>query len=64
MIGEYSNGSGGPITLATKLAHLMALTHFASFVSRNGYTNADQILLQERAAVANTIGYASNYATP
>lgn len=36
-------------------------TNFASFVSRNGYTNADQILLQERVAVATTIGYANDY---
>ncbi len=34
---------------------------FASFVSRNGYTNADQILLKERAAVATTVGYANDY---
>lgn len=36
-------------------------TSFASFVSRNGYTNADQIILQERDAVANTVGYANDY---
>jgi hypothetical protein len=36
-------------------------TNFASFVSRSGYTNSDQILLQERVAVANTIGYANDY---
>jgi hypothetical protein len=36
-------------------------TSFASFVSRNGYTNSDQITLKERDAVANTIGYANDY---
>lgn len=36
-------------------------TNFASFVSRNGYTNADQILIKERDAVANTVGYANDY---
>lgn len=34
---------------------------FASFVSRNGYTNADQITLKERVAVATTVGYANDY---
>jgi hypothetical protein len=60
--GEYSNGSGGPIVSATKAGSFNGSNNFASFVSRNGYTNADQILLQERVAVANTIGYANNYA--
>ena len=36
-------------------------TGFASFVSRSGYTNADQISLRERVTVANTIGYANDY---
>lgn len=36
-------------------------TSFASFVSRSGYTNADQISLKERVAVANTVGYANDY---
>jgi hypothetical protein len=36
-------------------------TNFASFVSRNGYTNADQVTLKERVAVATTIGYANDY---
>jgi hypothetical protein len=36
-------------------------TNFAAFVSRSGYTNADQILLRERVAVNNTIGYANDY---
>lgn len=34
---------------------------FASFVSRSGYTNADQITLRERVTVANTVGYANDY---
>ena len=36
-------------------------TNFASFVSRSGYTNADQIVLKERVAVATTVGYANDY---
>ncbi len=36
-------------------------TGYASFVSRNGFTNADQIVLKERDTVANTIGYANDY---
>jgi hypothetical protein len=36
-------------------------TAFAAFVSRNGYTNADAILMRERIAVSNTIGYANDY---
>jgi len=36
-------------------------TGFSSFVSRNGYTNADQVILKERDSVANTIGYANDY---
>lgn len=36
-------------------------TNFASFVSRTGYTNADQINLKERITVANTVGYANDY---
>lgn len=36
-------------------------TNFASFVSRNGYTNADQVVLRARVAVANTVGYANDY---
>lgn len=36
-------------------------TNFASFVSRNGYTNADTISLKERIAVANTIAAATDY---
>jgi hypothetical protein len=37
-------------------------TGFASFVSRSGYTNLDTINLKERVTVANTIGYANDYA--
>jgi hypothetical protein len=36
-------------------------TNFASFVSRSGYTDSDQVTLKERVAVANTIGYANDY---
>ncbi len=36
-------------------------TNFASFVSRSGYTNNDQISLKERVTVANTVGYANDY---
>ncbi len=36
-------------------------TNFSSFVSRNGYTNSDQISLKERVSVANTVGYANDY---
>ncbi|MDB5169136.1 MAG: hypothetical protein JWO41_492 [Candidatus Saccharibacteria bacterium] len=35
--------------------------NFASFVSRSGYTNSDQISLKERVTVANTVGYANDY---
>lgn len=36
-------------------------SNFASFVSRNGFTNADQIVLKVRDTVANTVGYANDY---
>lgn len=36
-------------------------TNFASFVSRNGYTNSDTINLKERVTVSNTVGYANDY---
>jgi hypothetical protein len=36
-------------------------TNFASFVSRSGYTDSDNVVLKERVAVANTIGYANDY---
>ncbi len=36
-------------------------TSFASFVSRSGYTNSDQISLKERATVSGTVGYANDY---
>lgn len=58
--GEYSSGGGNPIT-ASNQAGSFNSTSFASFVSRSGYTNADQISLKERVAVANTVGYANDY---
>ena len=36
-------------------------TNFASFVSRNGDTSGDQVLLQERVDVSSSIGYANDY---
>jgi len=36
-------------------------TNFASFVSRDGSTNDDQIVLKERVDVATTIGFANDY---
>lgn len=36
-------------------------TNFASFVSRDGITDGDSILLRERVDVANTVGYANDY---
>jgi hypothetical protein len=39
-----------------------AASAFASFVSRNGYTNADTVSLKERVTVSNTVGYANDYA--
>lgn len=57
---EYSSGGGAPIVSATQAGSFNG-TNFASFVSRNGYTNADQVVLKERVAVANTIGYANDY---
>lgn len=36
-------------------------TSFASFMSRNGYTGGDTILLQERVAVTATVPYATDY---
>lgn len=48
------------VTLGTQAGAFNG-TNFASFVSRNGYTNADQIILKERDTVANTIGYANDY---
>jgi hypothetical protein len=36
-------------------------TNFASFVSRNGYTNADTVSLKERVAVGPTIAAANDY---
>jgi hypothetical protein len=57
---EYSSGAGAPIVSATQAGSFNA-TNFASFISRNGYTNADQVILKERVAVANTVGYANDY---
>lgn len=58
----------GVITYDTEYAGLSATqaggfngTSFSSFVSRSGYTNADQISLKERVAVSNTVGYANDY---
>jgi len=57
---EYSSGSGNPISAGNQ-AGAFNSTNFASFVSRNGYTSGDQVLLQERVAVASTVGYANDY---
>jgi hypothetical protein len=57
---EYSAGAGAPISSGTQAGSFNS-TSFASFVSRNGYTNADTIALKERVAVANTIGYSNDY---
>ncbi|MDB5171004.1 MAG: hypothetical protein JWO35_698 [Candidatus Saccharibacteria bacterium] len=57
---EYSSGSGNPISAGNQ-AGAFNTTNFASFVSRSGYTSADQITLKERIAVANTVGYANDY---
>jgi hypothetical protein len=57
---EYSSGGGAPIVSATQAGSFNS-TNFASFVSRNGYTNADQVTLKERVSVANTVGYANDY---
>lgn len=58
--GEYSDGAGGYITAANKAGSFNS-TNFASFVSRSGYTDNDQITLKERVAVNAAIGYANNY---
>jgi hypothetical protein len=58
--GEYSAGAGAPISAGNQAGSFNS-TNFASFVSRTGYTSADQILLRERVAVANTVGYANDY---
>lgn len=57
---EYSSGGGAPIVSGTQAGSYNS-TNFSSFVSRSGYSNADQIILRERVAVANTIGYANDY---
>jgi hypothetical protein len=53
--GEYAVSDG------THAGSFNGAGGFASFVSRNGYTNADKVLLQERIAVSPTIGYANDY---
>lgn len=57
---EFSAGAGAPISSGTQAGSFNS-TNFASFVSRNGYTNSDQVTLRERVAVSNTIGYANDY---
>ena len=57
---EYSAGAGAPISSGSSAGSFNS-TNFASFVSRNGYTNADAITLRERVTVANTTGYANDY---
>ncbi len=57
---EYSAGSGAPISSGSE-AGAFNSTNFASFVSRTGYTDSDEVTLRERVAVANTIGYAIDY---
>ncbi len=52
---EYANND------STHGGAFNAANSFASFVSRSGYTNADQITLKERVTVANTVGYANDY---
>jgi hypothetical protein len=52
--GEYNGITGST-------AGAFNSTNFASFVSRSGYTNSDQITLKERVTVANTVGYANDY---
>jgi hypothetical protein len=61
-IGTITYDTEYNVTDATHAGSFAGTDTFASFVSRNGYTNADQILLQERAAVSNTVAYANNYA--
>lgn len=58
--GEYSDGAGGYISAANKAGSFNG-TSFASFVSRSGYTDNDQVTLKERIAVNSVIGYANNY---
>lgn len=57
---EFSAGAGAPISSGSQAGSFNS-TNFASFVSRSGYTNSDQVTLRERIAVANTIGYANDY---
>lgn len=57
---EYSAGAGAPIASNTGAGAFNG-TAFASFVSRLGYTEGDDITLRERISVSNTIGYANDY---
>jgi len=59
--GEYSDGSGGPISAANKAGSFNA-TSYSSFVSRQGgYTSGDSITLKERVAVDSSIQAANDY---
>ncbi len=57
---EYSAGAGAPIASGTGAGAFNG-TSFASFVSRSGYTDGDDVNLRERVSVANTVGYANDY---
>lgn len=66
--GTVCSTCTGSITYDGEYAGIGATTggsfngsNFASFVSRNGYTNADTITLKERLAVTNIVPYASDY---
>lgn len=66
--GTVCTTCNGAITYDTEYSGITATTggsfngtSFASFVSRNGYTNADTITLRERLAVTNTTVYANDY---
>lgn len=56
---EYSGQTAGNVTPGT--AGAFNGSSFASFVSRNGYTVSDAILLQERVAVTKAIAPATDY---
>lgn len=57
---EYSAGGGAPISSNTGAGAFNG-TSFASFVSRSGYTDGDDVTLRERISVSNTVGYANDY---
>ena len=59
--GEYSAGGGAPISAGTGAGAFNG-TSFASFLSRTGYTDGDEVVLRERVSVSNTVGYANDYA--